>query len=217
MSIAVVLADDHSILREGLRALLEQDPDLDVVGEAGDGRETVGVVGRLRPDVVVMDVAMPGLNGVDATRRIKAASPGVKVLALSVHTEAEFIHEMLHAGASGYVQKGCSVEELGRAIRTVAEGHTYLGPVAADVVASSYLRSPQPGHPPPPTTLTPREREVIQLIAEGGSAKQIAAALGVSVKTVSAHRRGAMDKLGLGGTADIVKYAIRAGLVSLDS
>ncbi|MHC4479887.1 MAG: response regulator [Planctomycetota bacterium] len=217
MSIRVLLADDHTIVRKGLTALLEDLDGMEVVGEAGDGREALELARELAPDIVLMDVTMPNLNGVEATRQIAEAVPGAKVIALSIHSDRQFIQEMLRAGAAAYVRKGSSVRELSAAIRSVVQGHTYLCPEATDVVTEDYVRQLPSGQGRPYSVLTAREREVLQLLAEGMSGKSIAASLNISVKTVSTHRRNIMRKLGLNNVADLVKYAVREGLTSLES
>ncbi|MHC5035262.1 MAG: response regulator transcription factor, partial [Planctomycetota bacterium] len=192
MAIRILLADDHQILREGLRALLCNEKDMEVVGEADNGRSAVELAAELAPDVVVMDVAMPDLNGVEATRQITQFAPGTKVIALSMHSDKRFVQEMLLAGALGYVRKGSSISELARAIHNVVKDRVYLCPTAADVVAKDYV-SQLPAHGAPSyAALTPREREVLQLLAEGMIPKQISAELDISVKTVSTHRRHVM-------------------------
>ena len=217
MKTRVLLADDHKIMREGLRSLLAVSPGVEVVGEAGDGRSAVQLALKLSPDVVVMDIGMPDLNGVDATRQIKARAPQIKVIALSLHSDERFISGMFKAGASGYLLKDGAFEELARAIRTVADGHTYLCPRIAKTVVRDYLRNapavPMTGGP----TLSDREREVLQLIAEGKSTKEVAGRLDVSVKTVETHRARIMERLGVHSVAELTKYAVREGLTSLET
>ena len=215
MSIRILLADDHQILRQGLRTLLEKQPDIEVVAEAEEGRKAVQLARELSPDVVIMDIAMPDLNGIEATRQIITEIPGVKVVALSMHSDRRFVARMLKAGASGYLLKDCAFEELVRAVRTVAVGRIYLSPGIVDVVIEDYLRRLQENDFPF-SLLTPREREVFQLLAEGKTKRQIASRLHVSVRTVDSHRQHIMSKLGIRSVAELTKYAIRAGLTSLE-
>ena len=217
MAIRVLLVDDHHIVREGLGALLAGEPDVELVGEASNGREALALTEQLVPDVVVMDVAMPDMNGMEAARRIADSQPSVRVVALSMHADKRFVRQMLLAGASGYLRKGCTFDELVRAIRAVAAGNTYLSPEVASTVAEDYTRRLINAGMARPVALTPREREVLQLLAEGNQPKQIAARLNVSVKTVSTHRRNVMQKVGARSLADLVKYALREGLTSLDT
>jgi len=217
MSVRIVLADDHRILREGVRALLEREADLEVVGEASDGREVLSLAADLSPDVVVMDIAMPGLNGIEATEQLTRKKPGTKVLALSMHSDKRFVARMLSAGASGYLLKDCAFKELAQAVRAVASGQTYLSPEVAGAVVEDYVRRLSETGSATLAALTPREREVFQLLAEGKSTKQIALLLGVSVKTVETHRRRVMDKLHVDSMAELTKIAIREGLISLES
>ena len=217
MSIRVVVADDHTIVRQGLRSLLEDEPDIKVVGEADDGRRAVEVVEELRPDVVVMDLAMPGMNGVEATRQIRTSHPSVKVIALSMYSDEGFVHGVLDAGAAGYLLKDCAVEELANAVRLAMEGGTYLSPGVAKTVVDGYVRQLRQAEGSKLSLLSQREREVLQLIAEGQSAKQIAFILGSSVKTVETQRRRIMDKLDIHNLASLVKLAIREGLTTLDN
>lgn len=215
MSTRVLLADDHTIVREGLRVLINALPGVEVVAETADGRATVDVARQLCPDVVVMDLAMPVLNGVDATRQIVASCPGVRVIALSMHSSRKFVLESLRAGASGYVPKESAFEELARAIEAVAAGQTYLSPRIAGLVVEDRI-APAGSTPPSAfAVLTPREREVLQLLAEGHTTKGIAASLGLSAKTVESHRRQIMHKLDLHSVAEITKYAVREGLTQL--
>jgi len=215
MSVRVAIIDDHTIMREGLRALLSQEADIEVVGEAADGRRGVQLVEDLRPDVVVMDVGMPDLNGIEATRRIKSRAPSVKVVVLSMHSDKRFVREMLLAGALGYVVKGSPLGELVAAIRAAAANRMYLDAETTDVVAGDYASQLSAAQASGTAMLTSREREVLQLVAEGVHTKDIASRLGVSVKTALAHRRRTMNKLGLDSVADLVKFAVREGLTSL--
>ncbi len=217
MSIKILLADDHRITRQGLRSLLEKEPDMEVVAEAEEGRTTVRLACELLPDVVVMDVSMPDLNGMEATRQILAELPNVKVIALSMHSDNLFVSEMLKSGASGYLLKDCAFEELARAIHVVVDGKTYLSPAISGVVVDEYLHHLTKTESPGSKVLTDREREVLQLIAEGNSTKQVALKLHISVKTVETHRRQIMSKLNIHTIAELTKYAIRQGLTSLDT
>lgn len=210
----VLLADDHKILRQGLRTLLEQEKDIQVVGEADNGRLSVELTGELAPDVVIMDVAMPDLNGIDATRRITKADPRTRVLALSMHSDGRYVRGMLQAGARGYILKDCAAEELTHAIRTVMAGQVYVSPGVTGTIINDYVR--QLTAADEPATLTRREREVLQLLAEGGSTANIAAGLHLSVKTIETHRKRIMDKLGLRSIAELTKYAIREGITTVD-
>lgn len=216
MSIRVLLSDDHRIVREGLRTLLEKEPDIDVVAEAEDGRSTVELVRRLRPQAVVMDITMPNLNGIEATRQITKEVPDVKVLALSIHSDRRFVMEMLRAGATGYLIKDCASEELVSAIRTVLNNQTYLSPKIADIVRRDYLHQGPKADTSVFSILTAREREVLQFMAEGKTTKHVASCLDVSVKTIETHRQHIMAKLNLHSLAELTKYAIREGLTPLE-
>lgn len=216
MTIKILLADDHRIMRDGLSALLKNEPDMEVVAESDNGREAVEMSRKLKPTVVVMDLSMPGLNGVDATRQILALDDNVKVIALSMHADKRFVIGALSAGASGYVLKDCAFEDLVRAIHTVAMNQTYLSPNIAGIVVESCKRS-QPSPSESFSFLTPREREVLQLLTEGASVKKIAPLLRVSAKTVETHRQHIMEKLNTRSVAELTKYAIREGLTSLDN
>jgi len=215
MSIRVLLADDHKIFRDGLRTLIEKQANMEVVGEAENGRTAIKLSKKLSPNVVVMDITMPDMNGIDATRKIISETPGVRVIALSMHSDRRFVSGMLEAGASGYLLKDCAFDELARAIRTVITNHTYLSPRVADIVVKSYVDKSVRPHMVS-STLTPREREMLQLLAEGMPAKQIASHLSVSVKTVETHRRNIMQKLNMNSIAELTKYAIREGLITLE-
>ena len=217
MGIRIIIADDHQILRQGLRTLLEKEPDMEVVAEAEDGRKTVTLVRELIPHVVIMDVNMPDLNGIEASRQILAEYPEMKVIALSMHADRRFVINMLKAGAHGYLLKDCAFEELAQAIRLVMANKTYLSPGVAEIVVKDYVhRVPGPAQTAF-SVLTAREREVLQLMAEGKSTSQIAELLTISVKTVETHRQQIMHKLGIRSVAELTKYAIREGLTSLES
>jgi DNA-binding NarL/FixJ family response regulator len=216
MSVKIILADDHRIMREGLRALLEKQSGMEVIAEAEDGRSTVDLAHELKPDVVVIDISMPDLNGIDATRQIIGAAPHIKVIALSMHSDRKFVREMLSAGASGYLLKDSAFEELGTALAAVINNQTYLSPKIADTVIKDYLGKIDPTGSKTSPSLTSREREVLQLLAEGKTTKEIASKLCVSVKTIETHRKQIMEKVGLNSVAELTKYAIREGLTSLE-
>jgi len=214
MSTKVLIADDHQIMREGLRALLEKEGDIRVLGEAEDGRMIQRMARELQPDVIIMDVAMPDLNGIEATRQIVAELPGIKIIALSMHDDRRFVLNMLKAGASGYMLKDCAFKDLAKAIRVVMSHKTYLSPEVADIVVKDYLSTPQPVEPSVFNLLSPREREVLQLIAEGKTSALIGENLHISIKTVETHRQNLMLKLKVRSVAELTKYAIREGLTS---
>lgn len=217
MSIRILLADDHRILRQGLRGLLSADKDFDVIGEAEDGRSAVAMAERLTPDVIVMDIGMPDLNGIDATRQIVERVPAARVIALSAYADRRLISEVLKAGASGYLMKDSAFDELVEAIRTAAAKKVYLSPKIASELVDDYVRMSKDPVPTVFESLSPREREVLQLIAEGHSTKEVARILKVSVKTVETHRRQLMNKLNLFSVAELTRYAIHEGLVSLET
>lgn len=218
MKTTVLLADDHQVIREGLRTLIEQQADMEVMGEASNGRQAMELCLDLQPDVVVMDVAMPDLNGIEATRHVVEECPDTRVLALSMHADRHYAAGMLGAGAAGYVLKDCAFDELADAIRTVADGGRYLSREIEGVVLKDYVErlSGEGGSSSAFSVLTDREREVLQLVAEGQTTREIAADLHVSVKTVESHRQNIMDKLEIRSIAKLTKYAIREGLTSLD-
>jgi DNA-binding NarL/FixJ family response regulator len=215
MSIRILLAEDHTIVREGLRSLLENQPDMEVVGEAEDGRTALELVRELLPDVVIMDITMPNLNGVEATRHITSEFPQVKVIALSIHSNSRFVADMLEAGAKGYILKECLFDELVQAIQAVIAGDGYLSSRITGIVVDGYVNRMATVADSPLLTLTSRERQVLQFVAEGKSTKQIALELHVSTKTVEANRRQIMQKLDIHSVAELTKYAVREGLTPL--
>jgi DNA-binding NarL/FixJ family response regulator len=215
-TLSVLLADDHKIMRAGLRSLLEKNANVSVVAEAEDGHQAVQLAGQLRPDLVIMDISMPKLNGIEATRQIMADLPDTKIIALSMHSDKRFLVEMFQAGAVGYLLKDCAAEELEQAIKTVAAHPCYLSPKIAGVLLEDYLDRFQSRPATAASVLSAREREVLQLIAEGWSTKNIAEHLYVSIKTAESHRRAIMKKLDLHTVAGLTKYAIKEGLTSLD-
>ena len=214
--INIVLADDHQIVRHGLRSLLSAEPDMAVVGEADNGRAVVRLVQELAPQVVIMDISMPDLNGIEATRQIVSDAPGIKVIALSMHSDSLFVLNMFKAGASGYLLKDCALEELVKAVRTVINRKVYLSPGISDIVIKDFVIGWASTESSAYSILTAREREVLQLMAEGKSTTQIAESLCVSIKTVEAHRKQLMNKLDIHSVAELTKYAIRQGLTSLE-
>jgi two-component system, NarL family, response regulator NreC len=216
MSIRIVLCDDHQIIREGLRSLLDKQSDMRVVGEGTNGNEAIRLAKVHKPDVIVMDVAMPDLNGIAATRRLHEEQPRLKILALSMHSDRRFVTGMLEAGACGYLLKDCAFSELANAIRTVASGGLFISPRIAGSVLQEFTRHTNPAHRLTKVELTSREKEILQLIAEGRSTKDIAASLYVSIKTVESHRTHIMQKLGVHSVAMLTKYAIREGFTSLE-
>lgn len=215
MSIRIIIADDHKIVRNGLRSLIEKEEGMAVVAEADNGREAVRITQELAPDVVIMDVAMPDLNGIEATRQIIAALPATKMIALSMHADKRYIMEMLKAGASGYILKDSAYEELAIAIRTVLNNRTYICPQVAEIVIGDYVQLAQTTGSSAFSLLSAREREVLQLMAEGCSTASIADRLCISVKTVETYRQHIMEKLNIRNIAELTKYAIREGLTSL--
>jgi DNA-binding NarL/FixJ family response regulator len=214
----VLVADDHTIVRQGLRAVLEREPDIEVVGEAADGREAVRKAVALVPDIVVMDVSMPALNGLEATARIVREVPRVNILALTMHSSEEYVYSFLKAGAKGYLLKESAASDLVEAIRAVRFGGTYLHPTISVKVINEYLKLPDPrSRSGQLALLTEREREVLQLIAEGHTNKGIADLLSLSVKTVEAHRSRVMEKLKIHNVAGLTRYAISRGITSITS
>lgn len=208
----VLLADDHVLVRAGLRALLATFPEVSVVAETGDGREAVELVSAVGPNIVIMDIGLPGLNGIEATARIVKEHPSVKVVILSMHANEEYIRQALQAGATGYLLKDAAPAELDLALRAVARGETYLSPAISKRVVEDYLAQAPARADAAAQVLTARQREILQLIAEGKTTKQIAALLGVSIKTVETHRADLMERLGIHDLAGLVRYALREGL-----
>ena len=215
-AIRILLADDHTLVRAGIRALLESLPDVEVVAESEDGKEALELVEKHAPDVAVLDIGMPGLNGIEAARRISAASTRTRVVMLSMHTEPTYVKQALEAGAAGYLLKNAAASELPLAIRSVMRGETYLTPRISQEVVRGYLRPGEDAPPQPLAGLTGRQREILQLVAEGHSTKEIAHRLNVGIKTVETHRQRLMDRLGIHDVPGLVRFAIRAGIVSLE-
>ncbi len=210
-NLRILLADDHEIFREGLKMLVSAQPDMDVIGEAKNGRMAVALAQQLQPDVVVMDVSMPELNGLKATEKLKALCPHLKILTLTRHTDDGYLQQLLKVGASGYVLKQIASSELIRAIRSVSRGDTYIDPALTERLISSFVGARPPRGTPAGKDLTGREEEVLRFIAWGYSNKEIAARLSLSVKTVEAHKTNAMQKMGLKSRIDIVRYALLQG------
>ena len=213
--ITVLLADDHTIVRRGLRSLLQTENDMEVVAEAETGRQAVQLATALKPDVVLMDIAMPELNGLEAVRQLTKEFPGVHCIMLSMHADEEHVWQDLQAGATGYVVKGAPLAELELAINSVAKGETYLSPGVSKPVISEYIRRTS-DYGVSPDSLTPRQREILQMIGEGKNTKQIALALEISVKTVESHRAQLIKRLGVRDIASLVRHALRLGIVTLD-
>ncbi len=213
--IRIVLADDHTIIRSGLRLLLEQQPDFKVAGEASDGREAVQLVSTLHPEVAVLDIGMPQLNGIEATRKIVAEAPETQVVILSMHSDEGYVLRALKAGARAYILKNSAEADLIRAVRSVAEGKSFFSPVISKMLLEDYVRqvrekSVEDSY----DLLTPREREILQLLAEGRTNKEVASTLGLSLHTVETHRGNILQKLNLHGTPELILYAVRKGIIS---
>jgi len=216
MTTRILLVDDHNMIREGLRAILGKENDMLVVAEAENGRETLRLVSELRPDMIIIDVAMPDLNGIETTRRLVVDHPRSKIIALSMHSDQRFVTKMFEAGAHGYLLKDCASKELVGAIRAVMANETYLSPSVTGAMVNDYVGEQKRPELSAFTVLTAREREILQMIAEGRSTKDIADRLNVSSKTVETHRRRIMNKLNVHSVAQLTKYAVREGLTSLD-
>jgi two-component system response regulator NreC len=214
--ITVVLADDHQVVRQGLRALLEAESDFEVIGEAGDGLEAVQLAERLRPGVLVLDLMMPGLSGLQVTRQVSRRSPHTRIVILSIHANEAYVLEALQNGASAYVLKKSSVDELVRAIREVTAGRRYLSPPLSEHALEAYVQRSRDSTMDPYAMLTDREREVLHLVAEGHTNAEIAARLSLSPRTVEMHRANLMRKLDLHSQADLIRYALQRGIVPLE-
>ena len=213
--IRVLLADDHTLIRAGLRRVAEAQPDIAVVGEAENGRQAVSMSQSLKPDVVVMDIGMPSLNGIEASRQIQAARPDTQIVMLSMHSDETYVLRALRAGAKGYLLKDSAEEDLARAIHAAAEGRSFFSPAVSKVLLEDYMRTLQrSGSEDSYDLLTPREREILQLVAEGNSSKEIGNLLHLSVYTVETHRARIMQKLNFKGIPELILYAVRKGIVS---
>lgn len=206
----VLLVDDHKLVRAGIRALLEAMPDVQVVGEAGDGGEALDLARKCHPDIVLMDIAMKGMNGLDATARLRRDAPECRVIILSMHATGDYLEQALHAGANGYMLKDAATFELQLAIEAVSRGETYLSPAVSALIVKGYLQQEKQSGDSP---LTPRQTEILGMIAAGHNTKEIAFKLGLSIKTVETHRAQLMDRLGIRDIAGLVRYAIRTGLI----
>jgi two-component system response regulator NreC len=213
--VRILLADGHTVMRAGLRALLERQPNLEVVGEAGDGRQSVELASSHVPDVVVMDIAMPNLNGVEATRRMVRKQPTISVVILSMYSDESYVMRALEAGARAYLLKDSAVTDLIRAIEAVSQGKSFFSPKISRILAEEYVRAlKQKGVADSYELLTPREREILQLLAEGKTNKEVATSLNISVYTAETHRGNILQKLNLHSTAELVLYAVRKGIIS---
>ena len=215
--IKIVLVDDHKIMREGIRAMLDLENGLEVVSEAENGREALEIALDIIPDIIIMDINMPDMNGTEATRRIRKSCPETRIIALSMHSDRFFVTEMLQAGASGYLLKDCSGQDIVTAIRTVHAGKSFLSPEITGIVIEDYIQKSSKENPKSPAQLTTKEREVLQLIAEGNTSKEISSHLNIATKTVDSHRINIMNKLDLHNIAELTKFAIRYGITDLDS
>lgn len=217
MPTTIVLADDHHIVRQGLRALLEAEPDLSVVGEASDGLDAVRLVERLKPNVLVLDLIMPGLSGLEVTRQVRQRSPGTRVVVLSMHATEAYVLEALRNGGSGYVLKDSSASDLVQAVRAAAAGRRYLAPPLTERAIEAYAQKAETAPPDPYDTLTAREREVLHLAAEGRPSSEIARRLFISPRTVETHRAALMRKLGLRTQTDLIRYALQRGIIPAEA
>jgi DNA-binding NarL/FixJ family response regulator len=218
MTIRVILADDHQLVRAGLGALLQSFADVEVLAECSDGHEALAAVSRGRPDVLMLDISMPGMNGLEVARRVHAVSPATRVLVLSMHTGPEYVAQAMRAGIDGYLIKDAAVEELRNALDTIAAGRSYLSPVISETILHGFLRTGRdPARAPAELDkLTARQREILQLIAEGHGTRDMASRLRLSVKTVESHRSQIMDRLDIHDVPGLVRFAIRQGLVSAE-
>ncbi len=215
MNIKILIVDDHKLMREGLRILIEKQSGMKVVGDANNGRTAVKMVRELSPDIVIMDIAMPDLNGIEATHQIKSEFQNTRVVVLSMHADKRFVAKVLKMGASAYLLKDSAFEELVHAIHDVINNRIILSPRITDIVIEDYIHSSSNNEPSVFSELSAREREVLQLIAEGKTTKEISSSLYVSIKTIETHRKNIMDKLNINSIADLTKYAIREGIISL--
>lgn len=213
MTISIILADDHPVVRRGMEALLESEPDFSIVGVAADGLETIRLADRLKPDVVVLDLMMPGLSGLEALRILRDRSPRTRIVILSMYSSSAFVAQALQNGAIGYVLKGCSEENLIRAVREAAVGRRFLSPPVTEIAINAYVEQSRGGLLSPHDTLTPRQREVLQMAAEGKTTSEIAERLNISPRTVENHRASIMKKLGLQNQTDLIRHAMRHGLI----
>lgn len=212
--IRLLLVDDHAVVRSGLRLLLQNEPDMLIVAEAASAAEALGQTQRFQPDIILMDIGLPDMSGIEATRRAKRLRPETLIIALTIHEDEEYFFKMLEAGASGYVPKRAAPEELLSAIRTVASGEVYLYPSLAKFLVRDFLSQPRESQAEAQSALTPREEQILSLLAEGQTNEQIASALVISINTVERHRENLMRKLGLHSRADLVRYAIRKGIIA---
>lgn len=213
MTISIILADDHPVVRRGMQALLESEPDFSIVGVAADGLETVRLADRLKPDVLVLDLMMPGLSGLEALRIIRERSPRSRIVILSMYSSSAFVAQALQNGAIGYILKGCTEENLVRAVREAAAGRRFLSPPVTEIALNAYIEQSKAGVFDPHDTLTPRQREVLQMAAEGKTNGEIAERLNISPRTVENHRASIMKKLGLQNQTDLIRHAMRHGLI----
>ncbi|HTX35511.1 MAG TPA: response regulator transcription factor [Bryobacteraceae bacterium] len=216
MPTSIILADDHPVVRRGMQTLLESEADFSIVGVAADGLETVRLVERLKPDVLVLDLMMPGLSGLEALRIVHERSPKTRIVILSMYSTSAFVAQALQNGATGYVLKGCSEESLVRAVKEAAAGRRFLSPPVTEIAINAYIEQSKTGPFDPHDTLTPRQREVLQLVAEGKTNADIAARLNISRRTVENHRATLMQRLGLQNQAELIRHAIRHGLIPPD-
>jgi DNA-binding NarL/FixJ family response regulator len=216
MKVRILLADDHQIMREGLKALLARHSSVEVIAEAENGIETLSIARQEKPDVIIMDIAMPDINGIEVTRQLKSESADIKVIALSMHSDRRFVSEILKAGASAYVLKQAAFEDLEKAIKAVMSNRTFLSDDILESVVSDYVSGLNHSEYDAYRQLSDRERQVLQLLAEGNSTKEIAFKLNVSVKTIETHRQNIMNKLGIRTLAGLTKFAVKEGLTSLD-
>ena len=217
MKTKLLIADDHKIVRDGLRSLLEKQPGMEVVGEAQTGRETIRMARQKKPDVLIMDISMPDTNGIEAAKKILAALPGIKIIALSMHSERILVREMIQAGAHAFLLKECAFDELVAAVKSVLNNQTAMSKKIADIVIHDYVRQAHAAAPAPKPGLSDREMEVLQMVAEGLPTKAMAHRMGLSIKTVETHRQQIMKKLDLHSVAALTKYAIREGLTELNT